>query len=378
MSALDDPGVFDSYVQSSSGRATTSTFNGSPAMGPSTSAPDQHRRRAPSSHQSSSSRSPSPGSRYRRAYKVQRVTHDASTKALTPDAPMAVDSLPNSTPVSSGPSSSRPSTHSFSANTPSSTDHLFPTNHDLRPSTHPDAYLPTQAGVVAPTTPHVPPPTPILATSNQRILPPTLAEAELDDVLIVVADMLTRLLQHNDSLPSPESDRSSRTGGAPQALTRFHSRVVPGISVRDYLVRIARYTSLEKVCLLLILVYIDRVAVVQSQSVASQPTNDNPSTTTSEPCTAPTEPPPKDTVETDFAASAPTTIEPRFALCSLTVHRFVCAAIVCSSKALCDSFATNAHYARVGGISLQELNVLERELLRLIRWKMVVCVPTAP
>lgn len=394
MSAGDDTGaVFDTYIQPSLTRATTPTFNGSSAMSSSMVTPGQFRRRASSSHPSSSSRSPSPETKYtRRAYKVQRVTHDASTKSLTPGEPMAVDSHSNSTPGSSGPSaSSYPSTsYSSSAHTPSSTDHLFPPGHpDPRPSTHhSDAYLPLQAGVVAPAATHAPSPIPILTTSNQKVLPATLAKAELDDVLTMVADMLTRLLQHNDSLPSPESDQSGRSPsqGAPPVLTRFHSRVVPGISVRDYLVRIARYTSLEKVCLLLILVYIDRVAVVQSQpqqpSTTTKPSNP-PTTSSSSSSSIPNtdDPlpnlPPRETVETDFAATVPTTIEPTFTLCSLTVHRFVCAAIVCSSKALCDSFAINAHYARVGGISLQELNVLERELLRLIRWKMVVRIPSS-
>ncbi|KAK0545021.1 Pho80p cyclin [Tilletia horrida] len=59
---------------------------------------------------------------------------------------------------------------------------------------------------------------------------------------------------------------------------------------------------------------------------------------------------------------------PGFTICGLTVHRFVCAAIVCASKALCDAFSTNSHYAKVGGISLIELNMLEKEFLENIDW----------
>lgn len=96
--------------------------------------------------------------------------------------------------------------------------------------------------------------------------------------------MLSQLMKHNDAIPLQPTD-----------LTRFHSRATPGISIASYLRRIAKYTTLDKPCLLLILVYIDRVSERRSG----------------------------------------------FTICSLTVHRFVCAAVVCASKALCDSFSTN-------------------------------------
>lgn len=123
--------------------------------------------------------------------------------------------------------------------------------------------------------------------------------------------MLLRLMQHNDSLPLH-----------PSSLTRFHSRATPGISIQSYLRRIAKYTSLDKACTLILLVYIDRVCERMKG----------------------------------------------FTICSLTVHRFVCAAVVCATKALCDAFSTNGHYARVGGISLVELNMLEKEFLGIIDW----------
>ena len=127
--------------------------------------------------------------------------------------------------------------------------------------------------------------------------------------------MLSRLMAHNDCIPLQPSD-----------LTRFHSRATPAISVGSYLRRIAKYTTLDKPCMLLILIYIDRV----SERMAG------------------------------------------FTICSLTVHRFVCAAVVCASKGLCDSFSTNTHYARVGGISLVELNMLEKEFLNTIDWRLMV------
>ncbi|KAL9936619.1 hypothetical protein V8E36_004687 [Tilletia maclaganii] len=147
--------------------------------------------------------------------------------------------------------------------------------------------------------------------SNVQVLPALFDDAKADDVVVLVADMLSRLVAHNDKLPLH-----------PSSLTRFHSRATPGISVASYLRRIVRYTNLEKVCTLILLVYIDRVCERM----------------------------------------------PGFTICGLTVHRFVCAAIVCASKALCDAFSTNSHYAKVGGISLIELNMLEKEFLENIDW----------
>jgi hypothetical protein len=61
---------------------------------------------------------------------------------------------------------------------------------------------------------------------------------------------------------------------------------------------------------------------------------------------------------------------PLFTLSSLTCHRFIIASITVSSKGLCDSFCTNNLYAKVGGISVTELNILEREFLSAIDWRL--------
>lgn len=63
---------------------------------------------------------------------------------------------------------------------------------------------------------------------------------------------------------------------------------------------------------------------------------------------------------------------PLFTLSSLTCHRFIIASITVCSKGLCDTFCTNSLYARVGGIPVSELNVLEREFLAMIDWRLTV------
>ncbi|TPX68401.1 hypothetical protein SpCBS45565_g03166 [Spizellomyces sp. 'palustris'] len=133
----------------------------------------------------------------------------------------------------------------------------------------------------------------------------------------LIADMLIRLTSHNDQIPLTSSN-----------LTRFHSRAPPGISIPEYLKRIVKYASIERVCLLILLIYIDRVCERHRG----------------------------------------------FTISSLTVHRFVITGITCASKALCDSYLTNTMYAKVGGITTKELNILELEFLFLIDWHLAANV----
>jgi hypothetical protein len=50
-------------------------------------------------------------------------------------------------------------------------------------------------------------------------------------------------------------------------------------------------------------------------------------------------------------------------------------AAMVGSKGLCDSFCTNAHYAKVGGLSKVELNLLEVEFLVRVDYRIVPKVP---
>ncbi|KAJ7690621.1 cyclin-domain-containing protein [Mycena rosella] len=145
-------------------------------------------------------------------------------------------------------------------------------------------------------------------------LPADFAEVNIDSLVLLIADMLERLMSHNDLIPL-----------LPESLTRFHSRSAPGITVLDYLRRIVRFTNVETSCLLIALYYIDQICARM----------------------------------------------PLFTLSSLTCHRFIIASITVSSKGLCDTFCTNSLYAKVGGISVTELNVLEREFLEKIDWRLM-------
>ena len=108
--------------------------------------------------------------------------------------------------------------------------------------------------------------------------------------------------------------------------TRFHSKQAPNISIAEYISRIARYACIDRCLLLILMVYVERVRLYH----------------------------------------------PEFVLTSLTVHRFLIAAVTCCAKTCFDSYCSNTHYAKVGGIARRELNVLELEFLFLIRFDLLV------
>ncbi|KAG8995431.1 hypothetical protein FRB94_009743 [Tulasnella sp. JGI-2019a] len=161
-------------------------------------------------------------------------------------------------------------------------------------------------GVPAPS-PHPQPPT------QPTLVAARFEDAKIEHLVALISDMIDRLIAHNDQIPLQ-----------PEGLTRFHSRSPPAISVCDYLARIVRYANVEKSCLLITLHYIDQICARL----------------------------------------------PKFTITSLTIHRFVIASVTVSSKALCDVFCTNSRYAQVGGIKPNELDLLEREFLNIIDWRL--------
>jgi hypothetical protein len=62
---------------------------------------------------------------------------------------------------------------------------------------------------------------------------------------------------------------------------------------------------------------------------------------------------------------------PEFTINTLTVHRFLITAATVAAKGLSDAFWNNSHYAKVGGVRLAELKLLELEFLYRVDWKIV-------
>lgn len=159
------------------------------------------------------------------------------------------------------------------------------------------------------------------SSKRRRPAPPAVKElpanyeyASTDDLVVLISSMLMELIRLNDKIPLREGH-----------LTRFHSRSPPRISVKEYLQRLAMHATLSPPILLSMVFYIDRLCALY----------------------------------------------PAFTVSSLTVHRFLISSATVASKGLSDSFWTNKTYARVGGISLPELALLELEFLWRVEWRIV-------
>ncbi|EQL35631.1 hypothetical protein BDFG_02829 [Blastomyces dermatitidis ATCC 26199] len=147
-----------------------------------------------------------------------------------------------------------------------------------------------------------------------KVLPRRYEETNPRDLVFLISSMLMELIRFNDQIPL----RDGR-------LTRFHSRSPPRISVHDYLQRLTTHATLSPPILLSMVYYIDRLCALY----------------------------------------------PAFTVSSLTVHRFLISSATVASKGLSDSFWTNKTYARVGGISVAELALLELEFLWRVEWRIV-------
>ncbi|KAJ3243323.1 hypothetical protein HDU78_000640 [Chytriomyces hyalinus] len=155
--------------------------------------------------------------------------------------------------------------------------------------------------------------TPATAPAVGTPVPPLFDNCPIEAIMTMIIELMDRLTTHNDNIPLSHAN-----------LTRFHSRAVPGISVSDYVRRIVKYASIEKAVVLLVLVYIDRICDLHNT----------------------------------------------FTISSLTSHRFLISALTAGSKAVSDIYCTNTHFAKVGGITLQELNLLEVEFCTMMHWRL--------
>mmetsp|Transcript_48720 Transcript_48720/g.89546 ORF Transcript_48720/g.89546 Transcript_48720/m.89546 type:complete len:226 (+) Transcript_48720:94-771(+) len=130
---------------------------------------------------------------------------------------------------------------------------------------------------------------------------------------------LANVLTHLTSLAGAKGSKPSR-------VTRFHSVKPPPISIHDYLVRIQKLFQCSQECFVLCLVYIDRVVK----------------------------------------------LHPEFTISSLNIHRLLVTSVMLAAKFFDDIYYSNAHYAYVGGVKTKEVNVLEAQFLRLIKWNLHV------
>ncbi|KAI9316460.1 cyclin PHO80-like protein, partial [Dichotomocladium elegans] len=168
-----------------------------------------------------------------------------------------------------------------------------------------------------------------------------LARHPTKDTIKMLTSLLEKVTMANDrhNLTTPASAHHNGSGDPPRhgrsrslshssPYTCFHARSIPSISIHAYLSRILKYCPCANECFLALLVYFDRL------SKARQPLR----------------------------------------IDSFNIHRLVISGIMVSSKLFSDVFFTNTRYAKVGGLPVAELNVLELEFIALNNYSLFVTV----
>jgi hypothetical protein len=139
-------------------------------------------------------------------------------------------------------------------------------------------------------------------------------------IVPVLACVLNQLCVRNDR----------RASTVKADVTKFHALRPPAITIKDYLIRIAKYAACSGECFVLALVYIDRI--IQSN--------------------------------------------PTFVINSLNIHRLLITSVMLAAKFFDDQYFNNAYYAKVGGVPCAEMNSLEVEFLFMTNFTLFVTTDT--
>ncbi|XVF08537.1 hypothetical protein REPUB_Repub07fG0011400 [Reevesia pubescens] len=126
-------------------------------------------------------------------------------------------------------------------------------------------------------------------------------------IITFLSSLLQRVAESNDHSRRFQS----------QKISVFHGLTRPTISIRSYLERIFKYANCSPSCFVVAYVYLDRFVQMQ----------------------------------------------PSLPINSYNIHRLLITSVLVSAKFMDDIYYNNAYYAKVGGISRVEMNLLEVDFL---------------
>lgn len=105
----------------------------------------------------------------------------------------------------------------------------------------------------------------------------------------------------------------------------FSVKKIPGIAIDAYIERILKYSNIDESTLTIALIYIDRLCEITKIQMSMN-----------------------------------------------NIHRLIITSVLLAIKYNEDDYYSNTHYAKVGGITLQEINTLEEEFVEGLDWKVFV------
>ena len=142
-------------------------------------------------------------------------------------------------------------------------------------------------------------------------------------VIEIVADILEEIVKDNEKNNENESNISDSNESA--IISVFTSNKTPQISIKKYLTRIMKYSKPETSTVIICLIYIDKICENSSLQLSIY-----------------------------------------------NIHRIILSCMILALKYNEDDYYSNKYYAKVGGISLKELNELEYNIMVLLQFNFFV------
>lgn len=207
-----------------------------------------------------------------------------------------------------------------------------------------------------------------------------IASFPTDKLLEMLTALLDKIVKSNDRLmdaglyqQQQYGDCTDTTDSCLRSVLSFRGKHIPQISLEHYFQRIQKYCPTSNDVFLSLLVYFDRISR-KCNSINHRHhdnTNDNSNNDNSSNDSNSNAKLQEHNIEQQQPQPPP---QQQFIMDSHNIHRLIIAGTTVSTKFFSDFFYSNSRYARVGGISLQELNYLELQFLILCDFELLVSV----
>ena len=148
-----------------------------------------------------------------------------------------------------------------------------------------------------------------------KIFPISKDDFSLVKTIEIISDLLNNICEEN-------KDKSEIIN---KNIIPFMTQNIPSMSIKDYLLRLSQFTKMSESTIIIILIYIDRISNINN-----------------------------------------------FRLTYKNIYKLILSAMVVAIKYNEDLFYSSAIYAKLGGLSVSELNYLEFQFLILIKFSLFI------
>lgn len=138
---------------------------------------------------------------------------------------------------------------------------------------------------------------------------------------------MMKRIRENEENARVEAYQCLRYGRTVAEPSVFHALQAPSITPVEYLRRLARYSFCSRSVFVAAFLYLERIADMDTVNLRID---------------------------------------------SLSVHRLVLTAVVLATKLMEDVLYDNAHFAKVGGVDVSELNMLELDMLKVLNFDLFI------